>query len=62
MDGTNNLGTIRLVTTRSGASASLTTNKLAVGTHRITVVYNGDALDLKSKSSVLNVLVKPIAK
>jgi hypothetical protein len=46
-DGTKTLGTGTL----SGGSASLSINNLAVGSHNITAVYNGDTYDNGSTSS-----------
>lgn len=62
MDGATALGTVKLVNNKGVVSASLSTSKLTVGTHKITVVYNGDASDLKSKSAVFSEVVKPNGK
>ena len=62
MDGTTTLGIVKLVTNKGVTTASLTTSKLSVGTHKITIIYNGDTSDLKSKSAVFNEVVKSTAK
>ena len=54
LDGTKTLGQVRL----SGGVATLTTAKLAVGTHSITAEYSGDADNDKSTSPVLYQVVQ----
>jgi hypothetical protein len=54
MDGTTTLNSVTL----SGGVATLTTSKLAVGTHPITAQYSGDADNNKSTSSVLDQVVQ----
>jgi|CZKY01.1.fsa_nt_gi hypothetical protein len=54
MDGIFGIGT----TTLSGGVATLTSAKLAVGTHPITAQYLGDGVSAKSTSSVLNQVVQ----
>ena len=44
----------------SGATATLATSALGLGTHPITAVYSGDASNLTSTSSILNQLVNAI--
>jgi len=53
-DGTISLHTVSL----SGGVATLTTSKLAWGTHAVTVHYLGDGYNNTSTSAVLNQLVK----
>jgi hypothetical protein len=53
-DGTKAIGTVTL----SGGVATLTTSKLAVGTHAITAEYLGDANNDGSTSPVLNQVVQ----
>jgi hypothetical protein len=55
LDGTTNLGNSPL---NSGGVAVLTTSKLAVGTHNMTAVYNGDANFAPSTSAVLRQVVQ----
>ena len=50
LDGTNPLGTVTLSATNP-ATASFSTTNLSVGTHSITAVYSGDALDGRSTST-----------
>lgn len=57
-DGTTILGIGKLSTVNGVAKTTFTTSKLAAGTHAITATYNGDAKGLKSKSLVLNLVVK----
>jgi hypothetical protein len=54
LDGTKALGSRAL----SGGVATLTTSKLAVGTHPITAEYLGDADNAKSTSPVLDQVVQ----
>ncbi len=54
LDGTKPLGSRTL----SGSVATLTTSKLAVGTHPITAEYLGDADNAKGTSSVLDQVVQ----
>jgi hypothetical protein len=54
VDGTKSLGSRTL----SGGIATLTTSKLAVGTHPITAEYLGDADNAKSTSPVLDQVVQ----
>jgi hypothetical protein len=55
MDGNKVLGTVTL---NSQGTATFTTSNLSKGTHKITVVYNGDADFLTSTSPVLSQAVK----
>lgn len=59
-DGTSNLGS---PVTLSGATASLGTSALAVGSHTITAVYSGDAANSSSVSPsvAVNVAKSPVA-
>jgi len=54
LDGTKSLGPRKL----SGGVATLTTSKLAVGTHPITAQYSGDANNATSTSPVLDQVVQ----
>ena len=56
-DGAANLGAAVAL---SGASASLTTSTLAVGTHPITAVYSGDAGNAPSTSPILTQVVNAV--
>jgi len=53
-DGTTAIGTVTL----SSSVATLTTSKLAVGTHAITAVYAGDTYNAKDTSQVLDQVVQ----
>jgi hypothetical protein len=53
-DGTTPMGSVVL----SGGVATLTKSKLAVGTHPITAQYLGDGANSKSKSSVVDQVVR----
>ncbi|HYA44239.1 MAG TPA: Ig-like domain repeat protein, partial [Acidimicrobiales bacterium] len=52
-DGSASLGSSTLTTVNGSQVATLTTSALAPGTHSITAVYNGDANNAPSTSSVL---------
>ena len=52
-DGSTILGNVW-----GGPKASLTTTKLAVGSHSITATYNGNAYYLSSTSGVITLTVK----
>ena len=41
-DGSTTLGTVPLTASGTSGSATFTTSALAVGTHSLTAVYNGD--------------------
>jgi hypothetical protein len=57
-DGRTALGTVALAgTTLATLQATFTTSGLAVGTHAITAVYNGDADDSPSSSAAVTVTV-----
>ncbi|MHC5537132.1 beta strand repeat-containing protein [Singulisphaera rosea] len=56
-DGTSTLGTGTLQINQGIATATFTTNGLAVGSHSITAVYSGDANDLTTSSATLTLPV-----
>jgi hypothetical protein len=57
-DGGKTVRSVQLRTVNGRSLATLTTTGLALGTHSITVVYSGDALDAGSESMPLTETVK----
>jgi streptogramin lyase len=54
-DGTQSLGSAPLATANGTTTAHLTTSALAVGSHDLTAVYNGDGNDIGSTSPIASV-------